>query len=483
MDINRFTTHSLSDARILRILSAALNAVDPYSAVKNHLPRITGDVYGLAVGKAAVPMMTALADSIPLSGALAISKHASSSPFNLFPLLLSGHPIPDLRSVDAGERALEFVASLKEDDTLVCLISGGGSALMTAPVIPLEELQALTAVLLASGATINEINTIRRHLDRVKGGGLARATKANIISLILSDVIGNPLEAIASGPTAPDPTTRKDALLILEKYLTTESQRHGDSFLLNSVTQCLGGSKGIETLKRDDPIFSRVQNIIIGDNRLAAQAALEQAQREGFDSEILTNELQGEAREVGAMLANKLRDEMAKRPRPFCLIAGGETTVTLSGSGMSFAKPLEKTRSLEHEYREQANKANFSRLIRAIRRLAQFALKHSRFYKSNMRNGKGGRNQELALAAVNELHDLSNVMLIALATDGEDGPTDAAGAVATGESAQRAKRLGLSEADSLSRNDAFPFFESLGDLIRTHPTGTNVNDLIFLFAL
>ncbi|MFN8461682.1 MAG: glycerate-2-kinase family protein [Anaerolineales bacterium] len=239
MDANRFATKSLNDPRILRILSAALNAVDPYRAVKNHLPKMDGNIYSLAIGKAAIPMLTALADSIPLSDALAISKHASSSPSSLFPVLLSGHPIPDARSVHAGERALEFVSSLKEDDTLVCLISGGGSALMTAPLIPLEELQALTALLLSSGATINEINTIRRHLDRVKGGGLARATKAKIISLILSDVIGNPLEAIASGPTAPDPTTIEDALLILEKYLTTESRRHGDSLLLNSnpITQ------------------------------------------------------------------------------------------------------------------------------------------------------------------------------------------------------------------------------------------------------
>ncbi len=429
MDANRFATKSLNDPRILRILSAALNAVDPYHAVKNHLPKMDGNIYGLAIGKAAIPMLTALADSIPLLDALAISKHDSVPPFSLFPLLLSGHPIPDLRSVRAGERALEFVSSLKEDDTLVCLISGGGSALMTAPLIPLEELQTLTASLLSSGATINEINTIRRHLDRVKGGGLARATKAKIVSLILSDVIGNPLEAIASGPTAPDPTTREDALLILEKYLTTESRRHGDSQLLNSVTQCLRGSKETEAPKLDDKIFSRVQNIIIGDNRLAAQAALKQARREGFDSEILTNELQGEARDAGIMLAKRLRDEILKRPRPFCLIAGGETTVTIRG------------------------------------------------------NGKGGRNQELALAAVNELRDLPNAMLIALATDGDDGPTDAAGAVTTGESARRAESLGLSEADSLSRNDSYPFFESLGDLIRTHPTGTNVNDLIFLFAL
>lgn len=300
---------------------------------------------------------------------------------------------------------------------------------MTAPLIPLEDLQTLTSMLLSSGASINEINTIRRHLDHIKGGGLVRATKAIVISLILSDVIGNPLEAIASGPTAPDPTTREDALFILEKHLTTESRRRGDSLLLNSVTQCLRGSKGIETLKSNDPMFSRVQNIISGDNKLAAQAALEQARRENFDAVILTNELQGEARDAGMMLAKKMRDEVSKRQGPYCLIAGGETTVTLRGKG------------------------------------------------------KGGRNQELALAAVDEFSDLQNVMLIALATDGDDGPTDAAGAVVTGESARRAESLGLSAADHLSRNDAYPFFEALGDLIKTGPSGTNVNDLIFLFAL
>ncbi|RIK29016.1 MAG: glycerate kinase [Anaerolineae bacterium] len=411
MDAARFATYSLTDSRILRILSAALNAVDPYRAVKNHLPQISGNVYGLAIGKAAVPMLAALADSIPLSGALAVSKHASSADLGLFPLFLGGHPIPDARSVIAGERVLSFVSSLKEDDTLVCLISGGGSALVTAPLIPLEELQSLTASLLASGATINEINTVRRQLDRIKGGGVARATKANIISLILSDVIGNPLEAIASGPTAPDPTTREDALAILKKYKLDER------LLVSSLKSPITST------------FPHVQNLIIGDNKLAAQAAYEQAQREGFDSEVLTNELQGEAREVGIMLANKLRDEATTRPRPFCLIAGGETTVTLRG------------------------------------------------------NGKGGRNQELALAAVNELRDVKNVMLISLATDGEDGPTDAAGAVTTGESAERAKTLGLDAADSLSRNDAYSFFHALDDLIKTNPTGTNVNDLIFLFAL
>ena len=435
MDPNRFVTHSLQDARLLRILSAALEAVDPFQAVQKYLPEVEGRAFGLGIGKAAIPMMDALAGRIPLSGGLAVTKFASGSSRQAYSVMEGGHPIPDPRSLLAGERTLEFVSTLEVDDTLVCLISGGGSALVTAPYIPLQDLQTLTSLLLGSGARIDEINTLRRHLDRLKGGGLARATKAKIVSLILSDVIGNPLEAIASGPTAPDPTTKEDALAILEKYvsLTTapcgddKTQRHQAS--LNAVTQCLSASKGVETLKRNDPIFRRVQNIIIGDNRLAAQAALQQATREGLRAEILTNELQGEAREVGHRLTDRLRVSISTKPRPFCLIAGGETTVTIVG------------------------------------------------------DGKGGRNQELALAAVKELAGWEDVMLIALATDGDDGPTDAAGAVVTGESAQRAESLGMDAADLLSRNDSYSFFEALGDLLKTGPSGTNVNDLIFLCAL
>ena len=435
MNPDRFATHSLKDPRLLRILSAALKAVDPFKAVQRHLPELSGRVFGLGIVKAAIPMMDALAARIQLSDGLAVCKYASGLSRELYSVIEGGHPIPDARSIHAGMRVLEFVSALHESDTLVCLISGGGSALVTSPIIPLEDLQSLTSMLLASGAGIDEINTVRRHLDRIKGGGLLRAAKAKVISLILSDVIGNPLEAIASGPTAPDPTTLEDALVILEKYLTTipygedTSRRHGDSLLLNSVTRCLRGSREFETLKPDDAIFVRVQNIIIGDNELAAGTALEQAQREGFDAEIITNDLQGEAREAGVRLAGKLRDELSGRSRPFCLIAGGETTVTIRG------------------------------------------------------DGKGGRNQELVLAAVEELKDLQNVMLIALATDGDDGPTDAAGAVGTGESASKAESLGLEAAGHLSRNDAYHFFEELGDLIKTGPTGTNVNDLVFLCAI
>jgi glycerate 2-kinase len=421
MDADRFATHSLKDARIQRILSAALKAVDPFDAVQKYLPNLDGRVFGLGIGKAAIPMMDALAQRIPLSGGLAVTKFASSLSRKLYPVIESGHPVPDARSLHAGERVLEFVSSLQEDDTLVCLISGGGSALMTLPYegITLDNIQSMTRTLLACGARIDEINTIRRHLDRVKGGGLARATKARVMSLILSDVIGNPLEAIASGPTAPDPTTKADALAILKKYDIAKQ-------VSNSILQTLESGSLLPDIRQQTVGLQNVQNIIIGDNGLAARAASQQAQLEGFHAEILANDLQGEAREVGAMLAGKLRAEISKDTRPFCLIAGGETTVTINGEG------------------------------------------------------KGGRNQELALSAVNELAGQENAMLISLATDGDDGPTDAAGAVVTGESAQRAAALGLDAADYLSRNDAYPFFDALDDLLKTGPTGTNVNDLIFL---
>jgi len=286
----------------------------------------------------------------------------------------------------------------------------------------LEDLQRLTSLLLSSGARIDEVNTLRRQLDSIKGGGLARATKAKIVSLILSDVIGNPLEAIASGPTAPNPTTREDALAILKKY---DIERQ----VPNSIYEFLESDSLLSEFQAQAFGLENAQNLIISDNKLAAQAALNQAEHEGFHAEILTNELQGEAREVGRELAHHLRVSISEETRPFCLIAGGETTVTIKG------------------------------------------------------NGKGGRNQEVALAAVEELAGLKDVVLIAFATDGDDGPTDAAGAVVTGESAQRAAPLGLPAADYLSKNNAYPFFDKLGDLLKTGPTGTNVNDLILLITI
>jgi hydroxypyruvate reductase len=341
---------------------------------------------------------------------------------------------------------------------------------MTAPIIPLEDMQALTSALLASGARIDEINTLRRHLDRVKGGGIARATQARVLSLILSDVVGNPLEAIASGPTAPDPTTKNDALAVLEKYFDVllpgqsragmrraapRRHRH-DNKIPSSIHHSL--SSNPETPKPDDPIFSQIQNVIVGDNALAVHAALRQAEKEGFQAESLGSALQGEAREVGVALAHKLRVTKKSISRFFCLIAGGETTVTLDDSS-STGRPSDYAATLT---------------------LAGGARERQQLRSGP---GLGGRNQELALAAVPILAGLENAMLISLASDGEDGPTDAAGAVVNGESLRRAERLGLKAADHLSRHDAYPFFEKLGDLIKTGPTGTNVNDMVFLLAL
>jgi len=451
MEAERFFTHSLRDPRVARILVAALDAVDPGAAVGRHLasnPLPPNErVFALGLGKAAVPMTQALSRFTDLTRALVITKHASPLNLQSATIFESGHPVPDSHSLAAGKAALEFVSDLRADDLLVCLISGGGSALMTAPTVPLEDIQTLTSALLACGARIDEINTLRRHLDRVKGGGIARATKAHVLSLILSDVVGNPLEAIASGPTAPDPTTKEDALRVLERYINVSlrgaaERRRGnlivagylrllrfarnDNQITSSIVHSL--SSHPETPKPDDPLFSRVQNIIVGDNALAVQAALKQAEQEGFHAESLGSDWQGEAKKVGAELAHKLRVTIKSKKLPFCLIAGGETTVTIQG------------------------------------------------------NGKGGRNQELALVAVPELDGLENSLLIALATDGEDGPTEAAGAVVNDESFRRAEKLGLTVADYLSRNDSYYFFERLGDLLKIGPTGTNVNDLVFLMG-
>ncbi len=461
MDASRFFTHSLQDERVARILLAALEAVEPGAAVRRYLESHplppAGRVFALGVGKAALPMTRALSRHADLAGALVITKHASSPTDFPATVIESGHPLPDARSQAAGEAALAFVSALRADDLLVCLISGGGSALMTAPIVPLADLQALTSALLACGARVDEINTLRRHLDRVKGGGLAKATQARILSLILSDVVGSPLEAIASGPTAPDPTTKEEALAVLEKYDLASLRvkrpprtKHGGSHpllgslkrLLRRFAPCtaspLGNDSQVpisilyallsapETPKPGASLFSRVQNVIVGDNALAVQAALHQAKKEGFHTLSLGSHWQGEAREVGLELARQLRAAAATSPSCLCMAAGGETTVTLRG------------------------------------------------------NGKGGRNQELALAAVPALAGAAGLMLVSLASDGEDGPTDAAGAVVTGETHQRAERLGMASAGYLSRNDAYPFFEALGDLLKIGPSGTNVNDLVVM---
>ena len=418
MNPPNFLTHSLKlhprRDSITRILAAAMHSADAGQAVRNFLREHplphTERVFAFGLGKAAPAMTSALADLVPLADSLLITKHASGLHFRAGEVIAGNHPIPGAESLAAGHAARRFVSRLTPHDLLVCLISGGGSALMAEPLIPLAELQALTSALLASGAGIHEVNTVRRHLDSLKGGGLAQAANgARIVSLILSDVVGDSLEAIASGPTAPDPTTVEDAIAVVGRS--------------GAPTYALR-----ETLKPGDPIFGRVSNHIIASNEIALRAAKRQAEAEGFFCEVIETNLQGEAREVGARLAERLKRATRSKARPFCLLAGGETTVTVRGPG------------------------------------------------------KGGRNQELALAAVEPLRGEENMMLIALATDGEDGPTDAAGAVATGETFARAERLAMASPAFLSANDAYGFFDALDDLLRPGPSGTNVNDLVCLFA-
>lgn len=417
---NALHTH-LGGYKVAQILAHAFNAVEPGAAVKKYLrgnPIPHGRrTFALALGKAACAMMDAFADEVSLADGLVITKHASSLTFEPATVIEGNHPIPGSASLQAGNVVIKFLSQLTRDDLLVCLISGGGSALMTAPLIPLEDLQTLTSALLACGARIDEINTLRRHLDKLKGGGLAGlANGAQVISLLLSDVVGDSLEAIASGPTVPDATTLADAISIIEKY---DLRNNISDSIIHALT---------ETLKPNDSIFEKVQNTVIASNFIALQAAQTQAELLGFQTKLIERDLQGQAGALGMQLATQLKDSLQFMQRPFCLLAGGEATVKIKGSG------------------------------------------------------KGGRNQELALAAVDSLAGLQEVMLLSIATDGEDGPTDAAGAFITGETAQNAESLGLYAADYLLNNDAYSYFEKIDHLIKTGPSGTNVNDLVICFA-
>src|SRR5450759_233732 len=301
--------------RVTRILSTAINSIDPGLAVRRYVQRegdlltVVGRGYDLSffhrvvllgMGKASVSMSEALANILAdrLSAGLIVSKQAPLDSHSPVDIMVGGHPIPDERSLEAGKKAIELVSSLGPNDLLFCLISGGASSLVAAPVrgISLADIQSLTSALLACGARIDEINTLRRRLDLLKGGGMVNLSSGpSIVSLILSDVVGNSLETIASGPTAPDPASRVDSLSVLAKYGLENS-------IPTSILLSLKTSP--ETLKPGDPLFANVQNVIVGGNLQAAQAALTQAQLEGFHPYLLTVELQGEASQVAFELAS-----------------------------------------------------------------------------------------------------------------------------------------------------------------------------------
>lgn len=418
------------------IFFSAIKAVLPYDAVRNHCSSILSSYKDgkfnkfivAGFGKAACPMAKAVEDFLMeyITNGIIITKYSHCSRYKLEKLQLfeAGHPVPDENGVRGTEEILKLLKKADADTLIVFLISGGGSALLTVPYkgISLHEKQYLTELLLRTGVDIHELNTVRKHISMVKGGRLAEtAYPAKMISLILSDVIGDRLDVIASGPTSPDQTTYNDALDVLRKYDLIEKV----PFMILDVLQ--KGNEGLlpETPKHTNRVFERVENIIIGSNKIAIEAAKDKAKALGFDVLMLSSEITGEAREAGKYLAKQALE--SKRSslynKKICLISGGETTVTVRGSG------------------------------------------------------KGGRNTELALSFAQEIDNIEGITLLSAGTDGTDGPTDAAGAIINSKTIQKARTLGLDANEYLTNNDSYTFFKRIDELFITGPTYTNVMDI------
>ena len=432
--------HALAD-----IMLTALQAVDPTDAVQQSVHLTDTElfignsaiarnsiehIWVVGAGKATAAMAAGLEEQLndAITGGHIVVKYGHGLPLGYIRATEAGHPVPDENGLQGSVAILALLNSATEHDLVISLISGGGSALLTCPPkgVALDDLQHLTKQLLRAGATINEINTIRKHLDQLKGGGLARAAApARVISLILSDVVGNPLDVIASGPTVADPTTYADAWRILERYDLLSSAPEA------VLTHLQTGQEGrvADTLKPGAPELARVTNLIIGSNEIAAHAALQAASEQGLNALLLSTYVEGEARDLGQMAVAIARQILASGEplaRPACVVLGGETTVTVRGTG------------------------------------------------------RGGRNQEAALAAAIALDGLEDVTIAFFATDGTDGPTDSAGAMVDGDTLNRARAHGLDAYAYLQNNDAYAFFEALGDHLLTGPTRTNVNDLAFV---
>lgn len=430
-----------------RLITSGLQAVDPALALRRHVKRRGAVLYidrkrydlrdfsrivAVGAGKASGRMAAALEEILGhwLSSGLVVVKYGHTTFTKKVGLIEAGHPVPDQTGQKAAGKLLTLVGDLSSRDLVFVLLSGGASSLLPAPApgLTLSDKQRTTQLLLRSGATIHEINTVRKHLSSLKGGRLVAATSAGIIALILSDVIGDDLGTIASGPTTADPTTYHDACAILRRYHIWQKvpSRVQEHLLLGKR------GKRAESPKPGSALFRRVHNEMIGNNRAAVDAVAREARRAGLHPLLLSTSLTGEAREAARLFAAIGREIMnAGRPlkRPACVLAGGELTVTVQGGG------------------------------------------------------QGGRAQEFALAAAQEIAGFHNIYVAAFGTDGTDGPTDAAGAVVDGQTVIRAARLGLNAADALRCNDAYPLLKKLGNLIITGPTGTNVNDLYMLIVL
>ena len=422
----------------LRIFHAALAAAAPAEAVHRHVQR-RGDVliaggrryplktfesiYVIGAGKAGAAMAQAVERLLGnrITGGWINVKHGHTAKLRRIELNECGHPVPDRRGERGAQRIAQIASAAGPSDLVLCLISGGASALLPlpAPPVTLAEKQTTTRLLLGSGASIHELNCVRKHISLLKGGQLARlAHPATVLTLILSDVIGDDLDAIGSGPTAPDRSTLAEARAVLKKYKLFRK-------VPVAVRQRLR-SNASETPKPHDAAFANVQNLVVGSNRLALDAAMREARALGFRTLLLATSIEGEAREVArvhAAIAREIRETGHPLNPPACVISGGETTVTVRGKGL------------------------------------------------------GGRNQEFALAAARGIAGLRSVVILSAGTDGTDGPTDAAGAIASGTTLARARAHRLDAAAFLANNDSYHFFDSLSDLIRTGPTGTNVADI------
>ena len=402
----------------------ALAVTDPERRVREELGPEPEGAHLLAVGKAAGPMLAAAEAAWPDARGFGVVPHGYRQGIRL-PLFEAGHPVPDQDSIAAGERALALARSLGEEDTLLVLISGGGSALLSLPWgVSLEEKQALTEALLKSGATIHEINAVRKHLSRIKGGRLAEAAyPARVIALIYSDVPGDDVSVVASGPTAPDPSTFEDALSVLDRYRLDfpRARAHLEA-----------GARGElpETPKPGSPIFSRVENRVIAGNADLLRAAADYLNQKGHRTLILSDRFTLEAKALArahAEMVQSARDRALPGRPPFFLISGGEASVRVTGPG------------------------------------------------------RGGRNQEFLLALLLAFGP-RGVHALAADSDGKDGPTDAAGAFLTPDSFHRALALGLDPREYLEKNDSYGFFEIMGDLFKPGPTANNLNDLRLVFV-
>lgn len=415
---------------ILAMLTSALDAVHPYRVVRDvfHGPWMVfpsetidlssfEEVYVVGFGKACVGMAKAVCDAVRIKEGIVITNDASAPfPPSSVTVEVGGHPLPSEQSVIASEKLLDVLHKCTENDCVIVLISGGGSSLFCVPRVPLLDLQKTIALLLRSGATIDEINAVRKHLSLVKGGLLVKHTKAVMISLIISDVVHDPVSSIASGPTVPDPTTFRMAKEILQRYRLWQTIPQTVQGVIDT-----GVAGGIpETLKEHDPVFDTVFNFILANNERACQGALQKARGLGYDARVLTTAMTGEARYLGPYLIDRVRKSLTGGTVAF--ITGGEPTVTVQGTGL------------------------------------------------------GGRNQEFVLGCVKGIAG-SDIVVASFATDGIDGNSSAAGALADGTTLARAVQKNLQFADILKENNSYRFFHALGDTLQTGPTGTNVMDI------